>query len=46
MSYFRSINNKSGVQQCQRCLKYGHLTYECTNDKSYEYRPSETMLYE
>ena len=22
---------RSGVVRCQRCLKYGHYTYECEN---------------
>ena len=37
---------KAGSEQCQRCLKYGHYTYECPNERAYIYRPSETMLYE
>ena len=40
-----SKNKKSGVQQCQRCLKYGHFTYECTNEPAYVYRPSRTIQY-
>ncbi len=36
---------KSGAQQCQRCLKYGHWTYECKNEKTYVYRPSRTMQF-
>ena len=35
----------SGVVRCQRCLKYGHYTYECTNQVAYRYRPSRTVLY-
>eukprot|EP01017_Pseudomicrothorax_dubius_P014640 TRINITY_DN170_c0_g1_i5.p1 TRINITY_DN170_c0_g1~~TRINITY_DN170_c0_g1_i5.p1 ORF type:complete len:201 (-),score=46.84 TRINITY_DN170_c0_g1_i5:47-649(-) len=35
----------SGTQQCQRCLKYGHFTYECKNDVAYLYRPSRTMQF-
>ena len=37
---------KSGVQQCQKCLKYGHYTFECPNPRAYVYRPSETMLHD
>lgn len=36
---------KSGAVQCQRCLKYGHWTYECKNEATYVYRPSRTMQY-
>jgi hypothetical protein len=35
----------SGTQQCQRCLKYGHWTYECTNPVAYTYRPSRTLQF-
>ena len=33
-----------GSQQCQKCLKYGHWTFECTNQRSYQYRPSRTTV--
>ena len=35
---------KSGQQQCQKCLRYGHWTYECKNDHAYLYRPSRTTM--
>lgn len=38
-------NEKSGVVRCQRCLKYGHSTYECENEVAYRYRPSRTVMY-
>lgn len=31
--------------RCQRCLKYGHYTYECENEVAYRYRPSRTVMY-
>ena len=44
-----SINSKSekrsGVVRCQRCLKFGHYTYECSNEAAYRYRPSRTTMY-
>lgn len=36
---------RSGVVRCQRCLKYGHYTYECENEVAYRYRPSATVMY-
>lgn len=36
---------RSGVVRCQRCLKYGHYTYECENEVVYRYRPSPTVMY-
>jgi hypothetical protein len=36
---------RSGVVRCQRCLKYGHQTYECQNEVAYRYRPSRTVMY-
>lgn len=36
---------RSGVVRCQRCLKYGHYTYECENEVAYRYRPSRTVMY-
>ena len=35
---------KSGVQQCQKCLRFGHWTYECKNENAYLYRPSRTTM--
>ena len=29
---------------CQKCLKYGHFTYECQNEYTYKYRPSRTLV--
>ena len=44
MSNKSSFTKKSGIQQCQKCLKYGHWTYECKNTAAYLYRPSRTTL--
>lgn len=38
-------NQKGGSQQCQKCLRYGHWTYECKNNETYLYRPSRTTLF-
>lgn len=39
-----SMTKKSGVQQCQKCLKFGHWTFECKNSAAYLYRPSRTLM--
>ena len=39
--------NKMGVgatQQCQKCFRSGHWTFECKNQKAYLYRPSRTAV--
>jgi hypothetical protein len=30
--------------QCQKCLKFGHWTFECTGAKAYLYRPSSMSM--
>ena len=40
-----TLKEKEGKQQCQRCLQYGHWTYECINEPAYLYRPSRTQLF-
>ena len=40
-----TLKEKEGKQQCQRCLQYGHWTYECINKPVYLYRPSRTQLF-
>jgi CRISPR/Cas system CMR-associated protein Cmr3 (group 5 of RAMP superfamily) len=30
--------------RCQKCLQYGHFTYECTGKRKYLYRPSRTKI--
>ena len=37
------LATKSGTQQCQKCLKYGHFTFECRNKHAYLYRPSRSQ---
>eukprot|EP00898_Chlorokybus_atmophyticus_P001226 jgi/Chlat1/2103/Chrsp17S00185 len=32
-----------GTQQCQKCYKFGHWTYECKNERVYMARPTRTM---
>ena len=32
----------SSSYTCQKCLKKGHYTYECTGKRKYLYRPSRT----
>ncbi|CAD8180842.1 unnamed protein product [Paramecium pentaurelia] len=41
----KANNEDAGAVRCQRCLKYGHLTYECKNENVYLYRPSRTMQF-
>uniref|UniRef100_A0A673FNC2 Zinc finger, CCHC domain containing 10 n=1 Tax=Sinocyclocheilus rhinocerous TaxID=307959 RepID=A0A673FNC2_9TELE len=33
--------NKQHVR-CQKCLEYGHWSYECSGKRKYLYRPSRT----
>jgi hypothetical protein len=30
--------------RCQKCLQYGHYTYECSGKRKYLYRPSRTKV--
>ena len=30
-------------QRCQKCLEYGHWTYECKNERKYVHRDSRTQ---
>ncbi|CAD8096472.1 unnamed protein product [Paramecium sonneborni] len=41
----KANNEDAAGVRCQRCLKYGHLTYECKNENVYLYRPSRTMQF-
>ena len=34
----------SSSYRCQKCLQYGHFTYECTGKRKYLYRPSRTKV--
>ena len=40
-----TLKEKEGKQQCQKCLQFGHWTYECLNEPAYLYRPSRTQLF-
>ncbi|KAG0200833.1 hypothetical protein BGX33_010749 [Mortierella sp. NVP41] len=31
------------TQQCQKCLEYGHYTYECKAERVYKARPTRTQ---
>lgn len=47
MSFYKGLDkNKTGTLFCQKCLKNGHNTYECENERVYQYRPSLTMVFE
>uniref|UniRef100_A0A8C5XVX0 Zinc finger CCHC-type containing 10 n=1 Tax=Microcebus murinus TaxID=30608 RepID=A0A8C5XVX0_MICMU len=35
------VTNKQHVR-CQKCLEFGHWTYECTGKRKYLHRPSRT----
>ncbi|KAJ3106014.1 hypothetical protein HDU97_007198 [Phlyctochytrium planicorne] len=39
------LNNKGPAKgtQCQKCLEFGHWTYECKNPRKYLSRPSRTQ---
>lgn len=45
MSSRKGPAKRSGVVRCQKCLKYGHYTYECENEHAYRYRPSRTVMF-
>lgn len=39
---FRKLDASS--YRCQKCLQYGHYTYECSGKRKYLYRPSRTKI--
>ncbi|EOA99143.1 Zinc finger CCHC domain-containing protein 10, partial [Anas platyrhynchos] len=39
--HFYREANKQHVR-CQKCLEFGHWTYECTGKRKYLHRPSRT----
>ena len=41
----KATEQRAGVVRCQRCLKFGHYTFECENAVAYRYRPSATVIY-
>ena len=34
----------SSAYRCQKCLQYGHYTYECSGKRKYLYRPSRSKI--
>eukprot|EP00897_Mesotaenium_endlicherianum_P003886 jgi/Mesen1/3525/ME000197S02545 len=36
-------HTEAGNQQCQKCYKLGHWTYECKNERVYVMRPTRTQ---
>ncbi|CAG8618020.1 31935_t:CDS:2, partial [Racocetra persica] len=41
--YPTSGTKASPKTQCQKCLEYGHWTYECKNERVYKPRPTRTQ---
>ncbi|CAG8475494.1 657_t:CDS:2 [Cetraspora pellucida] len=41
--YPTSGTKVSPKTQCQKCLEYGHWTYECKNERVYKARPTRTQ---
>ncbi|CAG8781642.1 4922_t:CDS:2, partial [Gigaspora margarita] len=41
--YPTSGTKASPKTQCQKCLEYGHWTYECKNERVYKSRPTRTQ---
>ncbi|GAB5593990.1 hypothetical protein Unana1_08890 [Umbelopsis nana] len=41
--YPSSAKKASSSTQCQKCLEYGHWTYECKKSQSYKARPTRTQ---
>ena len=35
--------DETKTQRCQKCLEYGHWTYECKNERKYVHRDSRTQ---
>ena len=38
-----STVDETKTQRCQKCLQYGHWTYECKNERKYVHRDSRTQ---
>ncbi|XP_064405632.1 zinc finger CCHC domain-containing protein 10-like [Halichondria panicea] len=38
----RQKKQDSTSYRCQKCLQFGHYTYECTGKRKYAYRPSRS----
>ncbi|GAX74791.1 hypothetical protein CEUSTIGMA_g2238.t1 [Chlamydomonas eustigma] len=38
-----SSQQNKGIQRCQKCLQFGHFTFECKNEAAYTARPSRTQ---
>ncbi|KAI8137482.1 zinc knuckle-domain-containing protein [Fennellomyces sp. T-0311] len=41
--YSNSGPKASPSTRCQKCLEYGHWTYECKNNRPYKSRPTRTQ---
>ncbi|CAG8625454.1 1941_t:CDS:2, partial [Ambispora leptoticha] len=41
--YPTSTTKASPKTQCQKCLEFGHWTYECKNNRTYKSRPTRTQ---
>lgn len=37
-------NQQPKTQQCQKCLGFGHWTYQCKGQQAYAHRPSRTAI--
>ena len=45
MSYVYSLRKQdASTYRCQKCLQYGHYTYECKGKRKYTYRASRTKI--
>ncbi|KAF8926408.1 zinc knuckle-domain-containing protein [Dissophora ornata] len=38
-----SRSKAPATQQCQKCLEYGHYTYDCKAERVYKPRPTRTQ---
>ena len=38
-----STAEETKTQRCQKCLEFGHWTYECKNERKYVHRDSRTQ---
>ena len=42
--YCHSRQQDASSYRCQKCLQYGHFTYECKGKRKYLYRPSRSKV--
>jgi hypothetical protein len=46
VKYVPLPHSTKAILTCQKCLKFGHHTYQCSNARPYQARPSRTQQLE